>query len=106
VRIAPDPAFTINGLPAEVTFEEGTTCTGMGDGFTGVFVLISSDIRTEILHVNNTADSLVYDNPGENFSCPAWTQENGPGRLTFSFPTLHGVQASGADLINVFVFDD
>ena len=69
-----------------------------------VFVLLSSDTRTEIAHVDNGATTLVYDNPGENFSCPAWTQENGPGNLILSFPTLHG--AGNADLINVFVFDD
>lgn len=104
VFIAPDPFFNVNGLPVQLTFESGEECTGEGSGFTGVLPLLSSNVRTEILHVDNGSDPLVYDNPGENFSCPSWTQEGGPGRLILSFPTLHG--AAGADLINVFVFDD
>lgn len=104
VLIAPDPSLNVDGLPAQVTFESGDTCTGTGTGFTDVLPLISRHIRTEILHANNSADPLVYDDPGEAFSCPTWTQENGPGKLILSFPTLHG--AAGADLINVFVFDD
>jgi hypothetical protein len=55
--------------------------------------------------VNNSGSTLTYDNPGENFSCPAWTQEDGPGKLILTFPSLHGA-IDGSDLINVFVFDD
>jgi hypothetical protein len=107
VAIAPVPVFLTNGgLPAELTFEVGPQCTGQGDGFSAVFALISSDAHAEILHANNGDTPLAYDNPGENFSCAEWTQEDGPGKLILSFPTLHGVQPSGADLINVLLFDD
>jgi len=88
-----------------LTFESGPQCTGVGTGFSAVFVLLSSDTRTQIDHVDNGSASLTYDNPGENFSCPAWTQENGPGKLILSFPTLHGA-VGNADVINAFVFDD
>lgn len=106
VAISPDPTFGTVGLPARLTFESGAQCTGVSnDALEAVFVLLSSDTRTEVLHVDNTADTLVYDNPGENFSCPAWNQENGPGNLILAFPTLHG-SVIATDLINVFVFDD
>lgn len=108
VLIAPDPTFNVNGLPAEVSFQIGDACPGdgTGPGFTDVLPLISRNVRTEILHANNTDSPLIYTDAGESFSCPAWTQENGPGRLFLSFPTLHGAVGTGADLINVFLFDD
>jgi hypothetical protein len=106
VFIAPDATLGVNGLPADVSFAIGEECPGeQPAGFTDVFPLISNDELTEILHADNGNDALVYDNPGEGFSCPGWTQENGPGRLILSFPTLHGA-IGGADVINAFVFDD
>jgi hypothetical protein len=105
VAIGPDQSLGTQGLPAQLTFETGSTCSGQPPVINAVVALISSGSRTEILHVNNSGSTLTYDNPGENFSCPAWTQEDGPGKLILTFPSLHGA-IDGSDLINVFVFDD
>jgi hypothetical protein len=105
VAIAPNPTFNVDGLPVQVTFENGDECTGSGPQLSDAFPLISNDVRTEIAHVGNGQDTLVYDNAGEAFSCAAWSQENGHGQLILSFPTLHG-SFGGADVINVFIFDD
>ena len=106
VSIAPDAIVGVSGLPAELTFTMGEQCPGEPTTpFTDVLPLLSNDVRTEIVDVDNGNTPLVSDTPGEAFSCPAWTQENGPGQLILSFPTLHGA-LGGADVINVFVFDD
>ncbi len=70
-----------------------------------VFGFVSGISRAEILDASNVPGAVFqHDERGENFSCPLWTQENGPGRLVLSVPTLDG-SASG-DVITVFVLDD
>lgn len=102
--LAPDARFGTQGLQAEVTIDFGP-CSQHGAGEPTVFGFVSGVSRAEILDANKVAGAvLAHDEHGENFSCPMWTQENGPGRLVLSVPTLDG-SASG-DLITVFVLDD
>jgi len=49
-------------------------------------------------------ESRTHDEQGENFSCAAWTQENGPGTLVFSIPAVHG--STGGDIIITLTLDD
>jgi hypothetical protein len=61
--------------------------------------------RSDILDANNVAGQLFrHDEQGENFSCAAWTQENGPGTLVFSIPAVHG--STGGDIIITLTLDD
>jgi hypothetical protein len=104
LRIAPDATFGTQGLPAEVTIDFGL-CNQHGVGEPTVFGFVSGISRAEIRDANNVPEAVFqHDERGENFSCPLWMQENGPGRLVLSVPTLDG-SASG-DLITVFVLDD
>lgn len=105
VRIAPDEAAGFAGLPAEVTLEAALPCGDEGPGDMAVLGLVSGLSRAEIHDFNNSADqTLVHDERGENFDCYRWAEEDGPGTLILSVPTLHGF--GGLDLITVFVFDD
>jgi hypothetical protein len=102
--IAPDARFGTQGLPAEVTVGAGD-CAQQGAGDLTVFGFVSGISRADILDANNVPGQLLrHDESGENFSCPGWMQENGPGRLVLSVPAVHG--AGATDLITVFVLDD
>ena len=102
--IAPDDRFGTQGLPAEVTIDFGP-CSEHGPGEPTLFGFASAMSRATILNANNvTGAVLEHDEPGENFSCASWTQENGPGRLVLSVPAVHG--STNGDLITVFVLDD
>jgi hypothetical protein len=102
--IAPDDRFNTEGLPAEVTIAAGA-CDTHGSGDSTLFGFVSGVSRATILDANNaTGATLEHDEDGENFSCPMWTQENGPGRLVLSVPAVHG--STMGDLITVFVLDD
>jgi hypothetical protein len=99
--IAPDGRFGSQGLPAEVTIDFGP-CSQHGAGEPTVFGFVSGVSHAEILDANNVPGAvLAHDEQGENFSCPMWTQPNGPGRLVLSVPSLD----SPDDLITVFVLD-
>lgn len=102
--IAPDARFGTQGLPAEVTIDFGP-CSEHGAGEPAVFGFVSGISRADILDANNVPGALFrHDEHGENFSCPLWMQENGPGRLVLSVPAVHG--STAGDLITVFVLDD
>jgi hypothetical protein len=102
--IAPDDRFDTRGLPADVTIAEGS-CDEHGPGEPTLFGFVSGISRASIPNANNAPGVLFqHDEDGENFSCPMWTQENGPGRLVLSVPAVHGLTTG--DLITVFVLDD
>jgi hypothetical protein len=102
--IAPDDRFNTEGLPAEVTIAAGA-CDTHGAGEPTLFGFVSGVSRAEIFDANNVSGALLqHDEDGENFSCQAWTQENGPGRIVLSVPAVHG--SNTGDLITVFVLDD
>jgi hypothetical protein len=102
--IAPDGRFGTEGLPAEISIDFDS-CATHGPGDMTVLGFVSGIARADILDANNVADALLrYDEDGENFSCAAWTQENGPGRLVFSIPAVHG--STAGDLIIAIVMDD
>jgi hypothetical protein len=102
--IAPDARFGTQGLPAEVTIESGP-CALHEPGDPTVFGFVSGLSSAAILDADNvTGAVLQHDEHGENFSCPLWTQENGPGRLVLSVPAVHG--ATTGDALTVFVLDD
>jgi len=102
--IAPDARFGTQGLPAEVTIDEGP-CAQHGPGDPTVFGFVSGLSRAAILDANDVSGAvLTHDEHGENFSCPLWMHENGPGRLVLSVPAVHG--ATNGDAITVFVLDD
>ncbi|MGD9764315.1 MAG: hypothetical protein AB7V27_11415 [Candidatus Binatia bacterium] len=113
VLISPDPENgLINGLPAEIVTERALPC---GDepnapGLSVVLALTSDWVRCEILDANDQAGmTLADERDGENFSCDAWTTEDGPGVLQFCAPVLHQVVAGipqPVDLVTTFVFDD
>ena len=105
--LAPDARFGTQGLPAEFSIEPGP-CDQHGPGTPAVFGFVSGISRTEILHANNTDAVLQHDEQGQNFSCPLWTQENGPGRIVLGVPTLDGLRSgsSASDLITVFILTD
>lgn len=102
--IGADARFGSQGLPVEITFAFGP-CTDHVAGASTVLGLVSAASRATI-HDAGAIDGevLEQDIAGENFSCAAWTQENGPGRLVFASPALHG--AGAQDLITVIVLDD
>jgi hypothetical protein len=102
--IAPDDRFNTEGLPAEVTIAPGA-CDTHGPGDPTLFGFVSGVSRATILNANNVSGAVLeHDEDGENFSCPMWMQENGPGRLVLSVPAVHG--STIGDLITVFVLDD
>lgn len=110
VVIGPDAALGTQGLPAELSFlPPGMRCEDGPPGAVQRLALISGASRTRIFDRDNVAgQTLSYDDPGENFSCAAWTQEDGPGKLVLAIPTLHGIFVGGSvlDVINVFLLDD
>jgi hypothetical protein len=70
--------------------------------------LTSGQSVCRIVHYNNDVDDLTDERMGENFSCAAWDEEDGPGTLVLAAPQLD-LQALGpmpTDIITVFVFDD
>jgi len=102
--IAPDGRFGTQGLPAEVTVDVGP-CDTHGPGEPTLFGFVSGVSRATIFDANNVSGvTFQHDEKGENFSCPQWMQENGPGRLVLSVPAVHG--STSGDLITVFVLDD
>ncbi len=105
VLLAPDARFGTQGLPAEVSIDTGP-CDQHPPGNLATFGFVSALSRAQILDSNDEpGNTFSHDERGENFSCQAWTQENGPGRLVLSVPAVHGA-GNGDDLITVFSLDD
>jgi len=104
LKIGFDEGRGLQGLPLELTVEE-LPC---GDGAAGsvtAFGLVSALSRATILDVDDQlGESFTHTERGEAFSCHAWQQENGPGRLVITLPTVHGFL--GTDMVSVFTFDD
>jgi hypothetical protein len=102
--IAPDQDFQTNGIPAQLSVEPGPCEQHVAPeqttlGFT------SALYRVEIADPDNAqGQQFVHEERGQNFSCPSFTQENGPGRLVLSIGTLHG--AAGLDVVTVLDLDD
>lgn len=104
VLVAPDARFGTQGLPVEISFDSGA-CATHQDGQSTVFGLVSAISRATIFNANNVdGDTFQQDAQGENFSCPNWMMENGPGALVLAVPAVHG--AGAEDLITIFAFDD
>ncbi|MDX2170851.1 MAG: hypothetical protein SF182_27535 [Deltaproteobacteria bacterium] len=112
VLISPDPVNGfIHGLPAAIITEAATPC---GDepnapGYSTVMAFTSGRAVGRILDYNNLADqTLEAEYIGQNFSCPGWTTENGPGTLAVAAPSLNlSIGPAGvADLISTIVLDD
>jgi hypothetical protein len=102
--IADDTRFGTHGLPVEISFEVGP-CSSHQNRTATIFGLVSGISRAVIHDANDQPDEVLqFDAEGENFSCPNWQTENGPGRLVLAVPTLHGLGT--ADLITVFTLDD
>jgi hypothetical protein len=90
--IAADARFGSQGLPVEISLGGGP-CETHGFGQSTVLGLVSALSRATILDANDVdGDIFQRDVSGENFSCPAWMQENGPGRLVLAVPALHGIR--------------
>jgi hypothetical protein len=110
VVIGPDAVLGTQGLPAEVSIlAPGAECADGPRGSAQPLGLISGPSGTRIFNRDNQrGQTLPYENPGENFSCAAWSQEDGPGKLILTIPTLHGIVVQGSilDVINIFVLDD
>jgi hypothetical protein len=105
VKIAFDDAGGIQGLPVELTVESALPCGDEGEGTRTVLALVSALSRATILDVDDKlGETFTDEERGENFSCRAWVEENGPGRLVVALPALHGFV--GADMASVFRFDD
>jgi len=112
VLISPDPVNGfINGLPVSIISENSTPC---GDepgapGYDVVMAFTSGRAVGRIIDYNNLdGQTLEAEQTGENFSCAAWTQENGPGILTLAAPYYSLPIGTGAvaDLISTLVLDD
>jgi Dockerin type I domain len=104
VLIAPDARFGVQGLAAELSVVVGP-CDPNAPATPTLLALSSAVYRVDIENADDTPGNLLsHDERGEPFSCPAWTTENGPGRLVLGVGTLHGDGAQ--DLITDFVFDD
>jgi len=102
--IAPDERFGTQGMPAEVAIDFDA-CEQQPPGDMTLLGFTSGLARSDILDANNVAGQLFrHDEQGENFSCAAWTQENGPGTLVFSIPAVHG--STGGDIIITLTLDD
>jgi hypothetical protein len=102
--IAPDDRFGTQGLPAEVAIDFDD-CEEQPRGDMTVLGFTSGLARSDILDVDNMSGQLFrHDEVGQNFSCNAWTQDNGPGTLVFSIPAVHG--STGGDLIITLTLDD
>jgi hypothetical protein len=102
--IAPDDRFGTQGLPAEVTLASGP-CDSQAAGEPALFGFTTGVSSATITDANNVSgDTLTHSETGENFSCPMWTQQDGPGRLVLSVPAVDG--SADGDVITVFVLSD
>jgi len=102
-----DTSLGTQGLPAQVTVES-PPCQGVGPVQMTTFSFSSGPIEVRISHANNSDQMLTVDDPGEPFSCAAWMQENGPGRLVQARPVLHALSngTMSFDAANLFILDD
>jgi hypothetical protein len=108
VIIASNPPF--QGLPATLLMEGDLPC---GDeGVQGMETTFAFTTGTSRGHVDDFNDSpgatFTFETQGTNFSCRAWSQENGVGTLVLAVPTLDlNLPLVGfTDFISVFTFDD
>jgi hypothetical protein len=102
--IAPDDRFGTQGLPAEVTLDTGP-CDQHTGGEPALFGFTSGLSTATISDANNVSGAtLTHAESGENFSCPMWMQQDGPGRLVLSVPAVDG--SSDGDVITAFVLND
>lgn len=98
-------------LPFDVVSEMALPC-GDEPEATGqqASILLTTGISTAtIRHVNDSDKVLSEELTGENFSCPDWTREDGPGTLLLAAPVIDapsGMSDLYFDIINVFSFDD
>jgi len=109
--LGPDLATGQGGLSFESFVEAALPCGDEPGTSRGVdqWVLTTGLERATILDRDDyQGDSLEAEAQGVNFSCDAWTTENGPGTLVFTGPALDQPipQLSPLDLIYVFVLAD
>jgi len=107
--VAPDPNGLTEGLPIVLTQELSTPC---GDeGVTGVRQIIGfttgRSVGTVLNYNNQPGAMLSAEITGVPFSCAAWTQEDGPGTLVLSAPSLDTVVPGlVSDFLGEFKFVD
>lgn len=104
LKIGFDAVLGLQGLPVELSIEEAPPCGDEPGISVAVLGFVSALARAEIENADDGPNSLAHELRGESFSCQAWAQENGPGRLVVALPALHGFL--GADLILGLVLDD
>lgn len=103
--LAPDSRYQTAGLPAEVSIGSGP-CEKRQGGTLTLFGFVSALARAEILAANAIPGaSFQHAERGTAFSCENWRQENGPGRVVLSVPSLHAAELD-EDLITVFILED
>ncbi len=87
------------------------TCADAPAGQTVPLPFVSGPVHVGIQNADaQDGNDKVFDTKGQNFSCYNWTTENGPGKLVFGFPQLHGFSLGEgqplSDLITAFVLSD
>jgi hypothetical protein len=103
------PANGLLGLPVAITQEDDLPC---GDestpGMSVAIALTSARSLSRVTNYNNDVDELTDDRLGQNFSCSAWEEENGPGTLVLAAPQLDLLVLGPVptDIISAFVLDD
>jgi len=109
--IAPDPETRQGGLSMESFVETALPCGDEPGTSRGVdqWVLTTGLVRGRVVDVDNVpGETMEFEAQGQNVSCDAWTEEDGPGTLVFVGPNVDQ-ELTGLGLIDVvyvFVLDD
>ena len=118
VAITPNPSTFEGGLQFELSFVHPGQCSGdetiscstnddctgngiceqvCGDGPPGQVTALpffSGPTTIQIFHADAGTTNRKYQTKGENFSCTNWTAQDGPGKIIFGIPQLHGFALS------------
>ncbi|MFQ5668365.1 MAG: hypothetical protein ACE5I7_18310 [Candidatus Binatia bacterium] len=104
VVIGANAQFGMTGLRARLSVQSAPPCMDPGPEATLTFGFTSGVSRATIFNFNNMlGQTLTFDVQGENFSCANWQDQDGPGALVLSAPSLNQNPAGG-DIISVFTF--
>jgi hypothetical protein len=110
--IAEIPGLGNPGFLVRITTETSLPCGDEGPPtFEGPLPLSTGAIDTTLVDADDVPGAeLRSETAGSNFSCPRFSEENGPGTLTLSSVTYDlepaGLGGLRLDLISTFVFDD
>ena len=104
VVIAPNPQFSLTGLPVRLSIQSDLPCVDPGPGSAITFALTSdANVATLMNFSNMLGDTVTATNRGENFSCTDWQNPNGPGKLVLNAPAIDQ-NPNGGDIVTGFVF--